>query len=45
MNFASSEFEYATCDFCGQERECFVQHESGKEQALCPYCISIVYCY
>jgi hypothetical protein len=45
MIHASSEFKYAKCDFCGEEKECLIQHKSGKEHALCPYCLSVVYCY
>lgn len=45
MIYGNSELKYMECNFCGKERECFVQHKYGKEQAVCPYCLSITYCY
>jgi hypothetical protein len=33
--------KYVQCDFCGQEKECFIHHELGEEQSVCPDCFSI----
>lgn len=39
MSDANNELKYAECDFCGQERKCFIQYELGEEQAVCPNCL------
>ena len=44
---ANSEFKSAKCSLCGKEKECFIQYKAGVEHpvAVCPYCLSIAYCY
>ena len=44
MIYTNIELEYAECDFCGQEKKCFIQHEFGVKQAVCPDCFSIADC-
>lgn len=43
MIYTSNEFKYAECDLCGQERECLVQHKSGKEQAVCVHIVYLLH--
>lgn len=45
MLTASSETEYRICDCCGKERDCFVKRNFNTEQALCAYCLSVMYCF
>lgn len=45
MLTASSESKYTKCDSCGKERECFIQGKFDKEQSLCVFCLSAIYCY
>lgn len=42
---ASSEIEYRICDCCGKESDCYVERKFDTEQALCVYCLSVMYCY
>lgn len=39
MGYENDELHHAECLFCGQERRCFVQVESGEEQIVCPICL------
>lgn len=45
MLTASSETEYRICDYCGKERKCFVERKLDSEQAMCAYCLAVMYCY
>ena len=45
MIIENSEYKYAKCGLCGHERECFIQYKSGEEQTICPFCLSMIYCY
>lgn len=44
MIYANSELKYAECDFCGQDRECYIQYEYGEEQTVCPSCLMRAEC-
>ena len=41
MTYENSNLKYAECCFCGQEKKCFIDVESGEELAVCPDCFSI----
>jgi len=41
MSSANNELKYAECNFCGQEKKCFVQYHFGEEEVVCPDCLSI----
>ena len=40
MSYVTDLLKYVQCDFCGQNKECFVQHELDETQAVCPNCFS-----
>lgn len=42
---ANSRLESRECNLCGKKRECFVQYKYGQEQAVCRFCLSVIYCY
>ncbi|MBP2628982.1 MAG: hypothetical protein H6Q68_3693 [Firmicutes bacterium] len=39
MFYANRELKYMKCDFCGHEKECYVQREYDDEQVICPGCL------
>lgn len=41
MGYSKNQLKYAECDFCSQKRACFVQHQSGEEQVVCPECLCV----
>lgn len=41
MSYANDEIKYTECDLCGQDKKCFIQYESGEEQAVCLHCLRI----
>jgi len=41
MSSANNELKFAECNFCGQEKKCFVQYHFGEEEVVCPDCLSI----
>jgi len=41
MIYANSELKYTECDFCGQEKNCFIQYELDEERTVCPDCLLI----
>lgn len=45
MLTASSNTELRICDSCGKERECYVERKLDTDQALCVYCLSVMYCF
>jgi len=41
MTYANMELKYAECDFCGQEKRCFIQYDFDEEHVVCPDCLLI----
>jgi len=39
MIYANVELKYAECDYCGQEKKCFIQYELDEEHVVCPQCL------
>ena len=39
MIYANVELKYAECDFCGQEKKCFIQYELDEKHIVCPNCL------
>ena len=38
MIYINNDLKYAECEFCGQEKECFVQYEFDRKHVVCPDC-------
>jgi len=41
MTYTNIELKYAECNFCCQEKKCYIQYEFDEKYVVCPDCLII----